>query len=166
MKATLRAAAALAGTVSLFALATPALAQDAAAPADAEATSLDEAPPGEIVVTAQKRTERLQDVPVAVSVLSADALATSSKPSLESAVALVPSLNFVKAGTALNQTLFLRGLGTTTLSIAVDPSVSPCSTASFSAVRPRRSPIWSTSNGSKCCAGRRARCSGATPARV
>ena len=85
MKATLRAAAALAGTVSLFALAAPALAQDSAAPADA--ASLDEAPPGEIVVTAQKRTERLQDVPVAVSVLSGDALATSSKPSLESAVA-------------------------------------------------------------------------------
>ena len=124
MKATLRAAAALAGTVSLFAMTAPAFAQDAAAPADADAASLDEAPPGEIVVTAQKRTERLQDVPVAVSVLSADALATSAKPSLESAVALVPSLNFVKAGTALNQTLFLRGLGTTTLSIAVDPSVS------------------------------------------
>ena len=124
MKATLRAAA-LAGTVSLFALAAPALAQDASVPVDdAAVTSPDEAPPGEIVVTAQKRTERLQDVPVAVSVLGADALATSSKPSLESAVQLVPSLNFVKAGTALNQTLFLRGLGTTTLSIAVDPSVS------------------------------------------
>ena len=123
MKATLRAAAALAGTVSLFALAAPALAQASAPPAE-DAASLDEAPPGEIVVTAQKRTERLQDVPVAVSVLSGDALANSSKPNLESAVALVPSLNFVKAGTALNQTLFLRGLGTTTLSIAVDPSVS------------------------------------------
>jgi len=126
MKATLRAAA-LAGTVSLFALvaAAPALAQDAAAPVDDTAvTSPDEAPPGEIVVTAQKRTERLQDVPVAVSVLGAEALATSARPSLESAVQLVPSLNFVKAGTALNQTLFLRGLGTTTLSIAVDPSVS------------------------------------------
>lgn len=128
MKATLRASA-LAATVSLLALATPAIAQNVGAqtvtPADdAAVTSPDEAPPGEIVVTAQKRTERLQDVPVAVSVLGAEALSTSSKPSLESAVQLVPSLNFVKAGTALNQTLFLRGLGTTTLSIAVDPSVS------------------------------------------
>ena len=124
MKATLRAAVALAGTVSLFALAAPVLAQTAAADAPANAASTDEAPPGEIVVTAQKRTERLQEVPVAVSVLGAEALATSAKPSLEGAVQLVPSLNFVKAGTALNQTLFLRGLGTTTLSIAVDPSVS------------------------------------------
>ena len=37
---------------------------------------------------------------------------------------LVPALNFVKAGTALNQALFLRGLGTITLSIAVEPTVS------------------------------------------
>ena len=95
-----------------------------AAPSFAQAqTSADEAV-GEIIVTAQKRTERLQDVPVAVSVISGDAISTSGKPSLEGATQLVPSLNFVKAGTALNQTLFLRGLGTTSLSIAFDPTVS------------------------------------------
>ena len=92
------------------------LAQDAAPAAD-EAIA-------DIIVTAQKRSERLQDVPVAVSVISGDAIATSGKPSLEGATALVPSLNFVKAGTSLNQTLFLRGLGTTSLSIAFDPTVS------------------------------------------
>ncbi len=90
----------------------------AAAPAIADDTV------GDIIVTAQKRSERLQDVPVAVSVISGDAIATIGKPSLEGATALVPSLNFVKAGTALNQTLFLRGLGTTSLSIAFDPTVS------------------------------------------
>lgn len=79
---------------------------------------------GDIIVTAQKRSERLQDVPLAVSVISGDAIATSGKPSLEGATALIPSLNFVKAGTSLNQTLFLRGLGTTSLSIAFDPTVS------------------------------------------
>lgn len=125
MNVTLRATAALSATVSLLALAAPALGQDASPAAGLEDTAtIDEVAPGEIIVTAQKRSERLQDVPVAVSVLGAEALATSAKPSLESAVQLVPSLNFVKAGTALNQTLFLRGLGTTTLSIAVDPSVS------------------------------------------
>ena len=121
MKIVLRASSAL--PLALLAAAVfsaPAAAQTAPA-ADVAA---DEAPPGEIVVTAQKRTERLQDVPVAVSVLSGDAITSSSKPSLEGAAALVPSLNFVKAGTSLNQTLFLRGLGTSTLSIAVEPSVS------------------------------------------
>jgi len=79
---------------------------------------------GEIVVTAQLRTERLQDVPVAISVVSGEAVSNASRSSLEGVTALVPSLNFVKAGTSLNQTLFLRGLGTTSFSIAVEPSVS------------------------------------------
>jgi iron complex outermembrane recepter protein len=83
-----------------------------------------ESAPAEIIVTAQKRSERLQDVPVAVSVVSGDAISSGGKPNLEGATQLVPSLNFVKAGTALNQTLFLRGLGTTSLSIAFDPTVS------------------------------------------
>jgi iron complex outermembrane recepter protein len=112
MKTLLLASSAMA----LVGLAGPAFAQDAA-PADDNA-------PTEIIVTAQKRTERLQDVPVAVSVISGDSIATGGKPSLESATQLIPSLNFVKAGTALNQTLFLRGLGTTSLSIAFDPTVS------------------------------------------
>ncbi len=112
MKNILKASTALA----ILASALPAWAQTA--PAEEESA------PAEIIVTAQKRSERLQDVPVAVSVIGGDALATSGKPSLESATSLIPSLNFVKAGTALNQTLFLRGLGTTSLSIAFDPTVS------------------------------------------
>lgn len=79
---------------------------------------------GDIVVTAQKRSERLQDVPLAVSVISGEALVASGKPGLEGAVTLVPSLNFQKSGTTLNQSLFLRGVGTTTFSIAGEPSVS------------------------------------------
>lgn len=79
---------------------------------------------GEIVVTAQKRSERLQEVPLAVSVVSGEALAATAKPGLESAVTLVPALNFQKSGTSLNQSLFLRGVGTTTFSIAGEPSVS------------------------------------------
>ena len=109
----------LAGT-ALFALAAAAQAQTpvvtAAAP---EATTSDE-----IIVTAQKRSERLQDVPLAVSVISGDALAQQGRVSLEGAQYLVPSLNFLKSGTTLNQSLFLRGVGTATFSIAGEPSVS------------------------------------------
>ena len=117
MKSMLRASSALAA-VALVALAAPAFAQDAPATAD------DDAAPGEIVVTAQKRSENLQDVPVAVSVLSGEALASAARPSIESASQLVPSLNFLKSGTTLNQTIFLRGVGTATFSIAGEPSVS------------------------------------------
>ncbi|MFM5947985.1 MAG: TonB-dependent receptor, partial [Novosphingobium sp.] len=45
-------------------------------------------------------------------------------PSIESASQMVPSLNFLKSGTTLNQTIFLRGVGTATFSIAGEPSVS------------------------------------------
>ncbi len=79
---------------------------------------------GEIIVTAQKRSERLQDVPLAVTVVSGDTLAATGKVSLEGAQYLVPTLNFLKSGTTLNQSLFLRGVGTATFSIAGEPSVS------------------------------------------
>ncbi|TAL31438.1 MAG: TonB-dependent receptor [Phenylobacterium sp.] len=79
---------------------------------------------GEIVVTAQKREERLQDVPLAVSVVSGDAIAASGAVNLEGAQRLIPTLSIRKAGTSLNQVIFLRGVGTSTFSIAGEPSVS------------------------------------------
>ena len=78
----------------------------------------------EIVVTAQKRSERLQDVPLAVSVVSGATLAASGAVNLEGAQYLVPTLNFRKSGTTINQSLFLRGVGTSTFSIAGEPSIS------------------------------------------
>ena len=121
MKTLLRASSALPlAAIALAAFSVPAYAQSAApAAADAE-----DAAPGEIVVTAQKRSENLQRVPLAVSVLSGESLAQAARPSIESAAQMVPSLNFLKSGTTLNQTIFLRGVGTATFSIAGEPSVS------------------------------------------
>jgi iron complex outermembrane receptor protein len=120
----------LAGAATLALTTAPALAQDtttagvaAAAPED-QATSVATDEPGDIIVTAQKRSERLQDVPVAVSVISGDAIALKGGVNLESAQYLVPTLNFRKSGTAINQSLFLRGVGTSTFSIAGEPSIS------------------------------------------
>ncbi len=112
-------------TAALFAVA--AIAPATAQTADAAATAASDAPggePTEIVVTAQKRSERLQDVPLAVSVVSGDALARQGAVNLEGAQYLVPSLNFRKSGTSINQSLYLRGVGTATFSIAGEPSVS------------------------------------------
>ncbi len=109
---------------ALLAFASPAFAQTAPAPAAPAAASDAEAAPGDIIVTAQKRSERLQDVPVAVSVISGDALASQGKVSIEGAQYLVPTLNFLKSGTTLNQSIFLRGVGTSTFSIAGEPSIS------------------------------------------
>lgn len=88
-------------TLPLLALVSaPAMAQ-AEAPAAAPAEA---APSGEIVVTAQKRSESLHSVPVAVSVVSGAALSAAARPSLETAAQLVPALNFQKSGTTLNPT--------------------------------------------------------------
>ncbi len=113
MKTLLRATSAMPlAAFALAAFAAPAIAQTA--PAADPAAEADDAAPGEIVVTAQKRSESLQRVPLAVSVLSGETLAQSSRPSIESAAQMVPSLNFLKSGTTLNQTIFLRGVGTAT----------------------------------------------------
>jgi iron complex outermembrane receptor protein len=101
---------------ALVALAASAAAQEQAADADSTL-------PGEIVVTAQKREQSLQDVPVAVSVVSGDQIANSGAYNIEGVQSLVPTLNFRKGGTTLNSALFLRGVGTINFSIAAEPSV-------------------------------------------
>jgi len=122
----------LTGVALAAGLSAPAWAQDAQAiqaasdaPNDqAAASSPDASVPGEIVVTAQKRSERLQDVPVAVSVISGAQIAAQGAVNLEGAQYLVPTLNFRKSGTTINQSLFLRGVGTSTFSVAGEPSIS------------------------------------------
>ena len=115
MKIGLRMSTALPTTLlALAAVATPASAQDA---------SPDDSGLAEIVVTAQKREENLQVVPLAISVIGSEQLDRAGSLTLESAQYMVPSLNFRKSGTTLNQALFLRGVGTINFSIAAEPSV-------------------------------------------
>ncbi|WP_260597562.1 TonB-dependent receptor [Sphingomonas endolithica] len=124
----------LTGVAALALIAAPAHAQDnsvggvvsdqSGVSAGTEPNDTDDATTGDIIVTAQKRSERLQDVPVAISVISGDQLAAKGAMNLEGAQYLVPTLNFRKSGTAINQSLFLRGVGTSTFSIAGEPSIS------------------------------------------
>ena len=87
MKTLLRATSAMPlAALALAAFSAPAYAQSASSPAPA--AEADDAAPGEIVVTAQKRSENLHDVPVAVSVLSGESLAQAARPSIESAATI------------------------------------------------------------------------------
>jgi iron complex outermembrane receptor protein len=70
----------------------------------------------EIVVTAQKREERLIDVPQSVSVLSADALAKLGAVQFSDFADTLPGLTFKTGGVGMNQ-ITLRGVTTGT-----DPS--------------------------------------------
>ena len=66
-------------------------------------------PLGEIVVTAQKRTERLQDVPTSISVISGARLIATQSTTLQDIVDSVPGMQVVSADPASN-TLVIRGI--------------------------------------------------------
>ncbi len=78
----------------------------------------------EIVVTAQKRQERLQDVPVPVTAISAESLATTHQLRLQDYSSRIPGLS-VNAGSSSSsfQTISIRGITTgpgVTVGITVD----------------------------------------------
>ncbi|NQE61366.1 TonB-dependent receptor [Caulobacter sp. RHG1] len=98
----------------------PALAWAADAPPEAAgAAQIDQ-----IVVTAQRRAENLQKVPVAITVISGEDLEKRQTFSAEQLVQQVPSLTFRKGTTNVNSSLNIRGIGTTSFSSGSEPAVS------------------------------------------
>lgn len=77
-----------------------------------------------IIVTSQKRQERISEVPVAVSVLRSDQIDNTFAPGFEGMQALVPSVSFRKGTTTRNSAITVRGIGTISFSVAAEPSVS------------------------------------------
>jgi outer membrane receptor protein involved in Fe transport len=91
--------------------------QGAPAAASSRANSGAQNRPGaltEVVVTAQKTAERIQDVPVPVSALSGNVLAESNQVRLSDYYTEVPSLN-MSQGVQSAQSLTVRGLGANVL---------------------------------------------------
>ena len=78
----------------------------------------------EVVVTAQKREQSLQEVPLAVTVLQSETIDAAFGKNIEDLQALVPSLSFRKGNTNRNSALTVRGIGTISFSVAAEPSVS------------------------------------------
>ncbi len=96
------------------ALATGSLVQSAAAQ-----TALEE-----VRVTAQKREQSLQEVPVAVSVFNADDLQNASFVSLSDALDFSPNVRRTSGPSGTNDAFFFfRGVGQTDNNINVDPGV-------------------------------------------
>jgi iron complex outermembrane receptor protein len=77
-----------------------------------------------IIVTAQKRSERISEVPVAVSVISSDQIDSAFTSGFEGLQSLVPSVSFKKGTTSRNSAITVRGIGTISFSVAAEPSVS------------------------------------------
>ena len=78
----------------------------------------------EIIVTAQKVEENVQDVPIAITAVSGDRLEQAVVYNLENISTVVPSVTFRKGTTSANSAIVMRGVGTITFSVAAEPSVS------------------------------------------
>lgn len=90
-----------------FLIANPALAQDAAAAAP---TLASEGGAAEIVVTAQRRAERLQDVPISITAVSPQQIDNLNLKTIDDVAKITPGLNFDKALTFAQN--YIRGVGT------------------------------------------------------
>lgn len=113
----------LLGATMLCAATTPAFAQDTAAPADSAATGDVTDYGNDIIVTASKRSQTLQDTPVAVSVTSAAALEESQIRDLIDLQSSVPSLRVSQLQSSANTNFIIRGFGNGANNAGIEPSV-------------------------------------------
>lgn len=104
---------ALSGSCSLLAIASPALAQQTAGgEANVSEQVEQQAPGGEIVVTATRRSETLSKVPLAVTAVNAQSLQNSGASDIRQLGQLAPSLMVSSTGTEANGSARVRGVGT------------------------------------------------------
>jgi len=89
-----------------------------APPAVAQETAL-----AEVVVSAQKRVENVQDVPIAVTVIGADALGKANVSGFADVAKFAPSMTITTGDQPANSSIVIRGIGTFAFSIAAEPSV-------------------------------------------
>ena len=84
--------------------------------------SADEMVLEEIIVTAQKRSESVQEVPVAISAFSAEMVANTGVDTINDLIPMIPGLNGSSAGIATNA-WGIRGISTNDWSAGSEPSV-------------------------------------------
>ena len=77
----------------------------------------------EILVTAQKRSKTLQDVPVAVSAYTGASLALASARDIRDLAQLVPALNVTQSTATFQTSVLIRGIGTSGFNPGLEPSV-------------------------------------------
>jgi len=125
LKATLLGSVAAAGLLG----GTAAHAQGAAAPAReeaqpaADAAVADDTTGNEIIVTATKREQTLQDVPVAVTVTTAETIERAQIRDLRDLSTVVPSLRVNQLQSSANTNFYIRGFGNGANNAGIEPSV-------------------------------------------
>ena len=102
---------------ALFMAAAPVWAQTSASQADPTPAVVDD-----IIVTAQKREQSVQDVPIAVTALSSEALEARQIEGGSELLRAVPNVTFSKANFSMYN-FSIRGIGTKAVSASSDPAV-------------------------------------------
>ncbi len=109
-------------SVITIATASPAFAQDDPAPAAQTSSGQSEQ---EVVVTAQFRTQRLQDTPLAITALPAELLEQRSQDSLVDVANQAPNVTLRQQGASFGPSIgaSIRGIGQFDFSPAFEPGV-------------------------------------------
>ncbi|KEZ12107.1 TonB-dependent receptor [Sphingobium yanoikuyae] len=108
----------LVASVSAVALQSPAFAQADTAPQAQQPVGL-----GDIVVTAQKREQAINDVPLSITAASGEKLASQGVANVADLVKIVPGFNYTES--AFSTPVYtLRGIGFYDTSLAAKPTVS------------------------------------------
>lgn len=112
---------ALAVAVAMLSLGQASYAQQA----DASQPGAQQPTPGleTVVVTANKRVEKLENVPMSISVIGEELLTRNNVRDLEDIIDLSPSLSKTQADNPANTGLNMRGIGTQSIGIGVEPDV-------------------------------------------
>lgn len=109
-----------AATVCLGMMASPAAAQTSAQQ-PAAPPSLTDPASDDVVVTAQRRSERLVDVPVSITVVDGSALAQAGVTAIDTVTKLAPGVLIDRQGAYLQPTI--RGIGSSATGPGADPNV-------------------------------------------
>ena len=107
----------------LGALASAASAQDAPPAPPKQPATTAEAGVEEIIVTARQKEESLLDVPVTVAAFSEGDLDRYNVQTLTEASKMVPNFQIVQGNSGNGSNLYLRGVGSSSISAAFDQSV-------------------------------------------
>ena len=143
----LRAALCLgAGLTALSAFAAPALAQEDVAEEETTRTLQT------VTITATKREQTLQDVPIAVSVVDDSTIARAAIVDLNDLQSVVPSLTVGQLQSSANTNFIIRGFGNGANNAGIEPSVGVFIDGVYRSRSASQISTFRTSSALKCCA--------------
>ncbi len=120
-KITLMLGSATAAALATALLAAPASAQPAATPPPPAADN--NVGLSDVIVTAQKRTENVQKVPMSITAVGKDFLKKTGVADLTELASYVPSFNINTANTSRNTSVMIRGIGSSGTNPGIEPDV-------------------------------------------